>query len=68
MEYRLSTPLSKESLQALRAGDVVYISGEFITARDKAHARMVEYFKERKPLPFTLEGAAIFHARRRKDE
>src|SRR5512146_1692345 len=61
MEYHLTTPLSKEPLEALRAGDVVYITGEFITARDKAHVRMAEYFKEHRQLPFKLEGAAIFH-------
>ncbi|BAI60580.1 putative fumarate hydratase class I beta subunit [Methanocella paludicola SANAE] len=61
MEYHLTTPLSKEPLKALRAGDVVYITGEFITARDKAHARMAEYFKGHRQLPFKLEGAAIFH-------
>jgi fumarate hydratase subunit beta len=61
MEYRLKTPLSKEAVGSLRAGDVVYISGVLITARDKAHMRMAEYFKERKELPFKLEGAVIFH-------
>jgi fumarate hydratase subunit beta len=61
MEYHLATPLAKTTTEELRAGDVVYISGVFITARDKAHVRMAEYFKERKSLPFKLEGAVIFH-------
>jgi fumarate hydratase subunit beta len=61
MEYHLSTPLSKETVELLRVGDVVYISGVFIVARDKAHVRMAEYFKEHKELPFKLEGAVIFH-------
>lgn len=61
MEYRLRTPLARETVEALHAGDVVYISGVFITARDKAHMRMAEYFKERKKLPFKLEGSVIFH-------
>jgi fumarate hydratase subunit beta len=61
MEYRLSTPLSRETAESLRVGDVVYISGEFIVARDKAHVRMAEYFKEHRELPFDLKGAAIFH-------
>jgi fumarate hydratase subunit beta len=61
MEYHLNTPLSKDSVEALRAGDVVYISGEFITARDKAHVRMAGYFKEHKELPFKLDGSVIFH-------
>jgi len=61
MEYHLTTPLRKEDVDRLKAGDVVLISGVLVTARDKAHVRMAEYFKERKELPFTLEGAAIFH-------
>lgn len=61
MEYHLKTPLARDTVKALRAGDVVYISGVFITARDKAHMRMAEYFKERKELPFKLEGSVIFH-------
>ncbi|AFC99659.1 fumarate hydratase beta subunit, Fe-S type [Methanocella conradii HZ254] len=61
MEYHLSTPLSKEAVASLRAGDVVYITGVFIVARDKAHMRMAEYFKGQKELPFKLEGAVIFH-------
>ncbi len=61
MEYRLTTPLSKETTGSLRVGDVVYITGTFITARDKAHARMAEYFKAHRELPFGLGGAVIFH-------
>lgn len=61
MEYHLTTPLSKEQAGALRAGDVAYISGTFITARDKAHMRMAEYFGEGRDLPFKLEGSVIFH-------
>ncbi len=61
MEYRLSAPLSKEIAGSLRVGDVVYFSGVFIVARDKAHLRMAEYFKEHKKLPFDLNGAVIFH-------
>ena len=34
MEHRLETPIDKEKLQALRAGDMVYLSGTVYTARD----------------------------------
>lgn len=61
MEYHLTTPLSKDTVESLRVGDVVFISGTFIVARDKAHVRMAEYFKEHKDLPFDLEGAVVFH-------
>jgi fumarate hydratase subunit beta len=61
MEYRLATPLANDAVEKLRAGDVVFISGTFIVARDKAHARMAEYFKEGRELPFILKGSVIFH-------
>ncbi len=61
MEYHLSTPLSKEAVSRLRVGDVVYITGVFIVARDKAHMRMAEHFKAHMEPPFRLEGAVIFH-------
>jgi len=31
------------------------------TARDQAHKRALEYFKQGKPLPLSLEGLAVFH-------
>ncbi len=61
MEYRLPAPMPKEAAGSLRAGDVVYLTGVMIVARDKAHMRMAEYFGEHKELPFDLKGAVIFH-------
>ena len=42
MEYVLKTPLSKQDLAPLKAGDTVLLSGVVYTARDAAHARMME--------------------------
>jgi fumarate hydratase subunit beta len=61
MEHHLKTPISRELTRSLRAGDVVYISGVMITARDKAHMRMAEYFSSNRELPFTLKDGVIFH-------
>jgi fumarate hydratase subunit beta len=61
MEHRLKTPLASGDVGPLEIGDVVYLTGEMITARDKAHIRMAEYFSAGKPLPFRLEGAVVFH-------
>lgn len=61
MEYHLRTPVSRETTRGLKAGDVVYISGVMITARDKAHMRMAEYFSADKKLPFELKDEVIFH-------
>ena len=61
MEYHLQTPLKKEDIEKLNAGDVVYISGEILTARDEAHARILEMKEKGEKLPFSLEGAVIYH-------
>ena len=42
MQYVLKTPLSKQDLAPLKAGDTVLLSGVVYTARDAAHARMME--------------------------
>ncbi len=57
----ITTPLDCNEIRKLRAGDSVYVSGEIITARDKAHARMIEYMESGKELPFTLDGSIIYH-------
>lgn len=61
MEYYLQTPLKLEDIEKLNAGDIVYISGEILTARDEAHARILEMEDKGEKLPFSLEGAVIFH-------
>ena len=61
MEHHLRTPVSRADAEKLAVGDTAYLSGTLLTARDKAHVRMAEYFSAGKPLPFRLEGAAIFH-------
>ena len=59
MQYVLKTPLSKQDLAPLKAGDTVLLSGVVYTARDAAHARMMELLDKGEPLPFPIEGAAI---------
>ena len=61
MEYHLQTPLKKEDIMKLNIGDVVYVSGEILTARDEAHARILEMKEIGEKLPFSLEGAVIYH-------
>ena len=61
MEYKLTTPLTKEALAPLRAGDTVRLSGVVYTARDAAHKRMMELLDEGKPLPFPVEGADVYY-------
>lgn len=60
-EHHLATPLSRDKILELKAGDIVYLSGTIFTARDEAHLRIVELTGERQPLPFDLDGAALYH-------
>ena len=61
MEYRLTTPVSKEELAPLRAGDTVLLSGIVYTARDAAHKRLCDAIAAGEPLPFELFGSAIYY-------
>lgn len=68
MKKILKTPIKDEDLADLRAGDVVYLTGRLVTCRDVAHRRLIE---QRRELPVSLEGGAIFHAGpivRKKDD
>ncbi len=57
MNKELKTPLSKENIKQLKAGDIVYISGTIYTARDRAHQRILD-----EGSPVDLKGSVIFHA------
>ncbi|MEM0355275.1 MAG: FumA C-terminus/TtdB family hydratase beta subunit [Desulfurococcaceae archaeon] len=61
VEYRLKTPLSEEDVRKLKAGDIVYVSGVIVTARDAAHKRILEFLSTGKPLPINLNGGVIYH-------
>ena len=58
---KITTPLSKEQALKLRAGDTVLISGTIYTARDAAHARLVELLDKGEKLPIDIEGAIIYY-------
>ena len=59
MEKRITTPLTDEVIEDLRAGDKVLITGYIYTARDAAHKRMVESLNRGEPLPIDLKGQII---------
>ena len=54
--YKFKTPISEEQIRKLRVNDVLYVTGTIVTARDQAHRRALEYFKEGKPIRVNLEG------------
>lgn len=60
MDYiELKTPVKREDLKRLKVGDLVYVSGEILTARDLAHIRMIEFLRGGKRLPFKIN--VIYH-------
>ena len=61
MEYKLTTPVTREALAPLRAGDTVLLSGAVYTSRDAGHKRMMELLDADHPLPFPVEGSAVYY-------
>jgi L(+)-tartrate dehydratase beta subunit len=59
MKKTLSLPLRDEDVLGLSAGDIIYLSGTFVTGRDEVYLRIVE---KGTPAPLDLKGTAIFHA------
>jgi fumarate hydratase subunit beta len=59
--FKLKTPISEEQIRKLKVNDVLYVTGTVVTARDQAHRRALEYFKEGKSLPLNLYGLVVFH-------
>ncbi|QPT39571.1 L(+)-tartrate dehydratase subunit beta [Oligella ureolytica] len=58
-KHILMTPIKDEDINALKVGDIVYLTGIMVTCRDVAHRRLIEHGRE---LPVNLEGGAILHA------
>lgn len=56
------SPFSDEVLLSLKAGDSVLLSGIIYTARDAAHARLVQTLHEGNALPVELAGQTIYYA------
>ena len=52
----------KEAAAKLHAGDKIELSGDIYTGRDAAHKKFAQLIEAGEPLPFPLEGAAIYYA------
>ena len=62
MSARFDTKDIRNWAPMLRAGEELLLSGTVYTARDAAHKRMAALLAANKPLPFPLDGAAIYYA------
>ncbi|AFZ70611.1 hydro-lyase family enzyme, Fe-S type, tartrate/fumarate subfamily [Caldisphaera lagunensis DSM 15908] len=60
-EYHLKTPLSDDIINKLNIGDIVYISGIMVTARDEAHEMALELLDKGEKLPLDLKGLVLYH-------
>lgn len=58
---RINTPLSLEARRKLTTGERCLITGEILTARDAAHARLVAALSRGEELPIDLEGQLIYY-------
>lgn len=58
---RITTPLTDEVVESLRAGQRVLLTGVIYSARDAAHKRMVEALDKGEPLPVDLKGQVIYY-------
>ena len=62
MKKEINTPITKDTVKTLKAGDSVSITGTIYTARDAAHKRMLENLDKGIALPVDLKDATIYFA------
>lgn len=60
MAISIKTPISREDVRKLKAGDSCLISGVIYTARDAAHKRLCELVAAGKELPFDVKDSVIY--------
>jgi len=62
LKKKLATPVGEEEMRDLQVGDIVYLSGDVYTARDKAHQRIIEYSSTDTETGIPIKkGAVIYH-------
>ena len=61
MVKKIKSPLTKETVESLHAGDLVEISGVIYGARDAAHKRMQAMLDAGQQLPFEIAGSLIYY-------
>lgn len=61
MDKHITTPITAETSESLKAGDYVYITGTIYVARDAAHKRMIEALERGEELPIDIEDSTIYY-------
>jgi fumarate hydratase subunit beta len=58
---RITSPLEPGTIEKLRAGDQVLLTGVIYTARDAAHKRLTEALAKGEKLPFEPKGQTMYY-------
>jgi len=61
MPKKISLPFTEKTIEHLKAGDNLLLSGALYVARDAAHKRMVETLDRGEPLPFDITGQTLYY-------
>ena len=61
MAKTISTPLTGDVVNTLKAGDRVLLNGIIYTGRDAAHKRLAEMIERGEDLPFELKDSTIYY-------
>lgn len=58
---RIKAPFDQDTVNSLKSGDTILLSGTIFAARDAAHKRMVALLDDNLPLPFDVNGQIIYY-------
>jgi tartrate/fumarate subfamily iron-sulfur-dependent hydro-lyase beta chain len=58
---KIRLPLSAEDARALKAGDLVSLSGSVVTGRDRIHKYLAQNRPPQRVIPFNLAGTILYH-------
>ncbi|HZX11006.1 MAG TPA: fumarate hydratase C-terminal domain-containing protein, partial [Acidobacteriota bacterium] len=60
-EHHIKTPVSDKTIEKLRAGDQVFITGDLYTGRDSAHKNLIDLVEKGEDLPIDIKGQFIYY-------
>ena len=61
MTKNISLPLTEKTIEGLKAGDNLLLSGVLYVARDAAHRKMIDTLNKGEPLPFDVKGQTLYY-------
>jgi fumarate hydratase subunit beta len=61
MPKKIALPLTEKTIEGLKAGDNLLLTGVLYVARDAAHRRLIESMDRGESLPFDIKGQTIYY-------